>query len=157
MKKKIGFTLVELLIAVSIIVILVALSVSTFANFQKNSRDAKRKVDLETIRSGLEQYRADQGFYPRSVITIAPGQSLTSSTGNPNPPAPTRTYLKSYPLEPGSSTYIYQANPSTTCNNSTSLCLNYCLFTTLENSPNPTPARPPGCTVTTYNDYVTAP
>ena len=65
MKK--GFTLVELLIAMTIVVILSAMGLSIYSSIQKGGRDAKRKSDLAVIQSALEQYHADQFYYPASL------------------------------------------------------------------------------------------
>lgn len=64
--KDAGFTLVELMIVMMIIVILVGISVNGIIVQQQKSRDARRKADLEIIRGALEQYRtADpSGSYP---------------------------------------------------------------------------------------------
>jgi len=59
-----GFSLVELLVTVSIISILIAIGIASYSTINKQSRDAKRKSDLEQIRAALEMYRADNGFYP---------------------------------------------------------------------------------------------
>jgi len=72
--KNIGFTLVELLVVISIIGILLALSFASIQGIRKSSRDAKRKSDLETIRSALELYRADCKVYPSAVNS---GGSIT--------------------------------------------------------------------------------
>ena len=61
-----GFTLIELLIAVSIIAILISIGVVSYGSVNKRSRDAKRKGDIEQLRSGLEMYRADNGYYPNT-------------------------------------------------------------------------------------------
>src|SRR5689334_22004949 len=62
--KNSGFTLIELLVVISIIAILVGLSIFGLQGARESSRDAKRKADLEQIRSGIEIYRADCNTYP---------------------------------------------------------------------------------------------
>lgn len=63
-----GFTLVELLVSISIIAILsVVLSVS-FSSAQKNGRDQRRIADLKAIQNAAEQYYLlNNGKYPISV------------------------------------------------------------------------------------------
>jgi len=67
-----GFTLIELLVVISIIGILVSLSLFGIQGARKSSRDAERKSDLEAIRSALEMYKADKGFYPQTQGLLAP-------------------------------------------------------------------------------------
>jgi prepilin-type N-terminal cleavage/methylation domain-containing protein len=64
-----GFTLIELLVVVAIVGILMALSVFGLQEARQNSRDARRKADLELVRSGLEIYRSDCGGYPVATYT----------------------------------------------------------------------------------------
>ena len=65
--QKHAFTMIELLVVISIIGIVVALSFFGIQNTRASSRDAKRKSDLETIRSVLELYKADCKEYPETV------------------------------------------------------------------------------------------
>jgi len=51
-----GFTLLELLVVVSIIGIMVTLGISSYSTAQKKGRDAKRKSDIKEVQSALEQY-----------------------------------------------------------------------------------------------------
>lgn len=63
-QKKNGFTLIELLVVISIIGILAAMLTASYTEAQKNGRDAKRKGDLKSIQSALEQYRVTNSSYP---------------------------------------------------------------------------------------------
>ena len=88
-----GFTLIELLIVISIIGLLSTLSLFALSGARESARDAKRKADLEEIRSALELYKADCNNYPSSLPS--PGSSLTANcTGTVN------TYLKKVPGDP---------------------------------------------------------
>lgn len=58
-----GFTLIELLLVFTLIGIISAVTFNTFGNARLNSRDSKRKTDIETIRGALERYRYDSGKY----------------------------------------------------------------------------------------------
>lgn len=53
-----GFTLLELLVVISIIGILLAMGSVAFSTAQQKSRDAKRRADIKALRSGFEQYYA---------------------------------------------------------------------------------------------------
>lgn len=58
-----GFTLVELLVVMSIIALLLTVGLSFYGNAQRASRDAKRRGDLDAIRKSVEVYRAERGTY----------------------------------------------------------------------------------------------
>ena len=59
-----GFSLIELLVVISIIGVLIGLSAFGLQGARQSARDARRVADIEQIRSGLELYKADCGDYP---------------------------------------------------------------------------------------------
>src|ERR1700733_4893929 len=62
-----GFTLIELMIVVSIIGILASIAVPKFANLVRKSQEGATKGNLGVIRSALSIYYSDmEGFYPCS-------------------------------------------------------------------------------------------
>lgn len=111
-RKKIvqGFSLVELLITVSIIAILISIGIASYATINKQSRDTKRKGDLEQIRAALEMYRANNGYYPSVgtgswVVTSSATDSLVGLT-----PVLVPTYIPVVPTDPKpSQSYMYIA------------------------------------------------
>lgn len=65
MKKRFGFTLLELLIVIAIIGVLASLAAVSYSSAQKRARDSQRQADLKAIQNALEQYYADHdGNYP---------------------------------------------------------------------------------------------
>lgn len=53
--KKSGFTLVELLVVISIIAILSTIGITVYSGVQKTAQDTKRKVDINAIAKAYEQ------------------------------------------------------------------------------------------------------
>lgn len=77
MKK--AFTLVEILVVVTIISLLASIAAVSYSRFVKQSRDARRKTDVEQIRAAIELYRTFKGSYPTSIIFDGTG-SITDGT-----------------------------------------------------------------------------
>lgn len=60
-----GFTLVELLVTITIIGILATIGVATYTRVQARARDGRRKADMATIQNALEMYASENnGSYP---------------------------------------------------------------------------------------------
>ena len=81
-----GFTLLELLVVISIIGILMALGVVAYSTAQKKSRDAKRRGDMKSIQNGFEQYYADNSSVyaactAMGVVAYSPGGLPTDPKG----------------------------------------------------------------------------
>ena len=98
--KRSGFTLIEILIVTTIISLLGTVGFTSFSTANKNSRDLKRKADIETIKTGLTVYHQINGDYPVSIPTN--GTSFVSGG---------KTYIDNTPQDPLSSngyTYYYQ-------------------------------------------------
>lgn len=124
---KSGFSLIELLIAISVISLLITIGALTYQDIQRKARDAKRQSDLKVIQGALEQFKADAGYYPEIVV---PGGALTYLT---------RTYLNKIPSDPKSDNpqYIYKVKKSdwTDCSfavDGSKSCVSYCLYAYME-------------------------
>ncbi len=61
-----GFTLMELLIAITIMLIISGVSLSAFWQSQKKSRDSQRKSELAQIARALELFNEDFAEYPEA-------------------------------------------------------------------------------------------
>src|SRR5690349_3830090 len=59
-----GFTLVEILVVVTIIGILVAMVAPRFMSRPEEARIVKAKQDITNIQTALDLYKMDNSFYP---------------------------------------------------------------------------------------------
>jgi general secretion pathway protein G len=82
-RKDDGWTLVELLIVITLIMILASLALSQYRNSITSTKEAALKSDLFLMRDAIDQYYADKGKYPESL------QSLVSEN-----------YLRAIPKDP---------------------------------------------------------
>lgn len=95
-KKAWGFTLLELLVSISIIGILISLASVSYSSAQKKARDSKRQGDLKSIQNAMEQYYSVCGYrYPTNIPGAA--SPIQCPTG-------TVTVLESYPVDPKTGT-----------------------------------------------------
>lgn len=78
-----GFTLIELMVVISLIVILATIGLSQYRNSVIRAQEAVLKEDLFRMRDAIDQYYADKSEYPESL------ESLVSSG-----------YLRSLPEDP---------------------------------------------------------
>jgi general secretion pathway protein G len=88
LKAQRGFTLIELMIVVSIIGILAAIAAPNYQWGIIRARESVLREDLYIIRSAIDQFYADQGRYPANVTELAE---------KPNTVTP---YLKKVPIDP---------------------------------------------------------
>lgn len=84
-RKKNGFTFIELLVSVSIIMVLMTIGIVAYNNVGKSSRDAKRKSDIETVKQAMALYRSDVGSYPTGLNYAAVAQILVTNNYLPAP------------------------------------------------------------------------
>lgn len=67
MRNRKGFTLIELMIVVTIIGILAAIAVPSYQSGLIKAREAVLRENLYGIRSAIDQYYADLGRYPDTL------------------------------------------------------------------------------------------
>ena len=114
-KNQKGFTLVEMLVTLSIMAVVMGAALVAFGGTRATARDGKRKADLESMRSALELYRSDNGGYPPA----ATWQSGLTSGG----------YMTTIPAEPGAPGRVYSYTPAG-CG--ASVCSTYTLCAAVE-------------------------
>ncbi len=105
-RKQDGFTLLEIMIVVSIIVILLGLAISRIGNPTGFAKDTAVRADVQSIGTQLKLYESMNGFYPTTE------QGLQALVTKPqSEPVPNRWYqlFKDVPKDPWQSEYLYKS------------------------------------------------
>jgi prepilin-type N-terminal cleavage/methylation domain-containing protein len=76
-KNKTGFTLIELLVVIAIIGMLSSIVLSSLRDARTKAEDAGKIRELQEVRSALQLYYTDNGYYPWSLNWIS---ELTGSS-----------------------------------------------------------------------------
>ena len=103
--KQQGFTLLEIMIVVGIIVILLGLAISKIGNPTGFAKQTAVRADVQAIGTQLQLYESMNGFYPTTE------QGLQALVTQPSTdPRPTRWYqlFKQAPKDPWGSEYVYR-------------------------------------------------
>jgi general secretion pathway protein G len=84
-----GFTLLELMIVISVMMILMAVAVPLYQHHVIQAREAVLKQNLDTLRRVLEQYRLDKGQSPQTLDDLVtagylPKIPIDPMTGKPD-------------------------------------------------------------------------
>src|SRR5258706_10111609 len=77
-----GFTLIELMIVMAIIVILVGIAAGNYSRSVLRSKEAVLKQDLQEMRKAIENYTMDKQAAPQALDDLAP-QYLHTIPGGP--------------------------------------------------------------------------
>jgi general secretion pathway protein G len=80
-----GFTLIELMIVISIIFILLGMAAARYDRSVHHAREAALKTDLQVMRQAIDNYTLDKEAAPQSLEDLA------------NPQAP---YIREVPVDP---------------------------------------------------------
>src|SRR3954451_7498703 len=78
-----GFTLIELMVVLSIIVILASMGLAQYRNSIVRANEAVLKEDLFRMRDAIDQYYADKGQYPSSLDALASDGYLRKMPDDP--------------------------------------------------------------------------
>ncbi len=114
-KNNFGFTLVELLVVITIIGLLAAMSVISLSGIRQKARDIMRLADIRQLHTGLEVYKMENSLYPteselNNGLEVDGREILGQMPHNPKPrndgPCPDQDYVytqldggKSYEIE----------------------------------------------------------
>jgi general secretion pathway protein G len=95
-----AFTLVEMLLVVTIIGILAALVIPKIVGRSEQTRVTAAQTDINAgIKTALDAFEVDNGFYPKSLQDLVQQPSNAKNWHGP--------YLDKLPVDPWGNPYIY--------------------------------------------------
>lgn len=86
MNRRVAFSLIELLIVVSVIAILAAIALPNFLEAQTRTKVSRAMADLNTYQKAIESYAVDNRVYPRMTWGDEPFFDLYEGAGSPLQP-----------------------------------------------------------------------
>jgi general secretion pathway protein G len=101
-----AFTLVELLLVLTILAILAGIVLPSMVGRGQQARIAAAKADIATFKTALGMFEVDNGFFPKGRSGL---QALVQKPGNaPNWHGPYLADKTTVPLDPWGNAYIYE-------------------------------------------------
>ncbi len=82
-KRLAGFSLLELMIAMFIMIILLSVAVPTYQRSVRQARETVLKENLWQMRKAIDQYAADKGKLPRSLDDLVTANYLREKPVDP--------------------------------------------------------------------------
>lgn len=96
-----GFTLLELLIVITLIGIIAALAVPQFKNTPLKAKEAVLKEDLYILRDVIDQYYTDKGKYPGTLQDLVEAGYLRKVPEDPLTGSADTWQIETVPAEEG--------------------------------------------------------
>ena len=96
-----GFTLIELMVVMALIVILAGVGVMQYTNSVKRAQEATLKEDLFQLRGAIDQYYADKNKYPESLEALVSDKYLRAIPVDPFTNSSTTWQTTAAELQPG--------------------------------------------------------
>lgn len=78
-----GFTLIELMIVVSIILILIGMAVGMYQSSLRHARETVLRKDLQTMREAIDNYTLDKQQAPQSLQDLVDSHYLRNIPNDP--------------------------------------------------------------------------
>lgn len=105
-RRRRGFTLMEVLLVVAILLILASLATVAISRTLKGTQSKQAKIDINTLSQAINVYFIDVGSYPPTLDAL-----VIQPDGLANPQKWNGSYLeKELPADPWGNQYLYSVN-----------------------------------------------
>lgn len=113
-KDSLGFTLMELMVVISIITFILSSIISVVTVARRSARDGKRKGDANQLQKAIVSFQIDNGYYPianKSVSGTCDGTGVNMSTDIALNALLVPKYLAKLPKDPSNPSGSYLIPP----------------------------------------------
>lgn len=93
-----GFTLIEVLLVLTILAILAAIVVPKFAGIGEGAKVKATKAQISTFATALDMFEVDNGHYPKSLADLK---------DKPRDAQSWRQYMEEIPVDAWQNKYVY--------------------------------------------------
>lgn len=104
-KREKAFTLLEIMLVVTIIAILLAAAIKFMAPNVDIAKTVRVRGDIGSIKTSLLAYQGLNGFYPTSEQGL---QALVTAPSTDPKPARWQQFMEQLPTDPWGSIYVYK-------------------------------------------------
>ena len=107
-----GFTIIELLIVITVIAILIGIALPRFRGIQEEGNIARAKGELRTLQTGVESYLMHQGKLPTALADLVKSDTKPNLVGSDTPKDPFTSGSEYLYSVSGNYYIIYSVGPS---------------------------------------------
>ena len=83
--KKRAFTILEILVVLSVIAILIGIAIPRFKGMQDASNIIRMRAELRTLQAAMEAYKNDHTYYADTIVTMEEASPKIVNSGLLNP------------------------------------------------------------------------
>ena len=107
-----GFTLIEIMVVILILGLLATIVVQSLRGAADKAKHVKAQADLAELKTALDRYYLDNGYYPSTDQGLS---ALVSAPSNGRVPGNYESggYIERLPQDPWGTGYFYQSDGNT--------------------------------------------
>ncbi|MDB5811368.1 MAG: type secretion system protein [Betaproteobacteria bacterium] len=83
MKSRAGFTLIELIVVLTIVSLLLSIAAPHYFQSVQRSKESALKQNLATLRDAIDKFYGDQGKYPEALADLTAKRYLRTLPSDP--------------------------------------------------------------------------
>jgi len=101
-----GFTLIELIVVMAIVALLVSIAAPRYFHSVERAKENALRTSLNVMRDAVDQFSADKGRYPESLVELVEASYLRSIPSDPMTGSAS-TWIVVTPIDPSAKGKVY--------------------------------------------------